>query len=74
MVFQYKLISRFNYKDINLSRWNQTVSRRQKVNLKPSPEQKETEEEENRGIKRQKKLSDQNQQYLEKRLRTDFFV
>lgn len=72
MIFKYNHISRFEYKDINISRWNQTVSQRVEVDPKASLEQRVVEE--GRGIKRKKKLSDENQKYLEKRLRTDFSV
>lgn len=72
MIFKYNHISRSGYKDINISRWNQTVSRRLEVNPKASLEQSVTEE--SGGIKRKKELSVENQQYLQKRSRTDFSV
>jgi hypothetical protein len=58
--------------DINISRWNQTASQSLEVNPKASLKQRVTEK--SRGIKRKKQLSDENQQYLERRLRTDFSV
>ena len=72
MIFKYNYISRSEYKDINISRWNQTVSQRLEVNPKASLNQRVIER--SIGIKRKKPLSDENQQYLEKRLRTDFSV
>ena len=72
MIFQFRVISKSEYKDINLSRWSQTVSRRQQVNPTASLEQRAIEE--NREFKRQQTLTNENQQYLKKRLRTDFSV
>lgn len=72
MIFKYKVISKSKYKDINLSRWNQTVSHCQSVNVKVPLKPRVIEE--NKGIKRQKTLNNENQQYLAKRLRTDLSV
>ena len=55
-------ILRSGYKDINISRWNQTVSQRREVNPEASLNQIVTEK--SIGIKRKKQLSDENQQYL----------
>ena len=70
MIFKYKVISRSKYQDINLSRWNPTVSRGQRVNVIASLEQIE----EKREFKKRKILNEEIQQYLQKRLRTDFSV
>ena len=70
MIFKYKVISRSKYQDINLSRWNPTVSRGQRVNVIASLEQIE----EKREVEKRKILNEENQQYLQKRLRTDFSV
>ena len=70
MIFKYKVISTSKYQDINLSRWNPTVSRGQKVNAIASPEQIEKKRE----VDKRKNLNEENQRYLQKRLRTDFSV
>ena len=77
MIFKYKVISRCKYQDINLSQWNPIVSYNHKVNVEAPLEQRVEENqqtEKNRGVKRGKNLNEENQRYLEKRSRTDFFV
>lgn len=76
MIFKYQEILRSKYRDINLSRWYAIVSHNQKVNVEASLEQRAEEKESiaEENVRRRKNLSNENQQYLEKRLRTDFSV
>ena len=69
MVFQYKPLSWSKYRDINTSRWFQPISQCQKV--KQEALQRVLEKE---AVKRPQELTDENQQYLKKRLKTGFFV
>ena len=72
MIFKYKDILRFKYQDINLSRWHPVVSHNRKVNVKTSQqprvnEKKELIPEEDGKVRKPKILSNENQEYLEKR-------
>ena len=69
MVFQYKPLSWSKYRDINTSRWFQPISQCQKVKQKASQEAWGIE-----AVKRPQELSNENQQYLKKRLKTEYFV
>ena len=72
MVYQYKHISRSKYKDINLSRWFQPISKSQIVI--PVVSQEVVKSQKKIELKRKEKLTKENQLYLEKRLKTDFSV
>ena len=69
MIFRYKPLSQVKYRDINTSRWFQPISQCRKVKQEALQEVLEKG-----AVKRLHELTNENQQYLKKRLKTEFFA